>query len=217
MTDKRQGTRVLKSEEWQDARVGSDAGLKALADAVFSYRYEDLAGPATGINPPGQASDPTVDLDGGWSFAKNATNTLVIVVQFRHKWVEGTGFEVHLHWEQPAAGSVLWRLEWKWYNNGDLVPESWETRDVTTGVFPYSTGTLGQISTFGEIESVKATSELFCAVGGEVIEVNSALTDAPDLVNSDPLNQGWMVKVKTADISPLDGLMDAHAYNQMIG
>jgi glycine cleavage system H protein len=66
----------------------------------------------------------------------------------------------------------------------------------------------------GEIESVKATSPLYSAFNGEVVEVNSRLNDAPETVNDDPFGAGWMVKIKAADLSPLDGLMDAKAYEQ---
>jgi glycine cleavage system H protein len=69
---------------------------------------------------------------------------------------------------------------------------------------------------FGEIESVKATSGLFCAVSGEVIAVNEALADKPELVNSDPFGQGWMLKIKCTDLAPLGKLMDAAAYEKMI-
>lgn len=68
----------------------------------------------------------------------------------------------------------------------------------------------------GEIESVKAASELFTAVSGEVIEVNEALADAPELANQNPFGKGWMVKVRVSDLSPLDALMDAGAYEEMI-
>ena len=68
----------------------------------------------------------------------------------------------------------------------------------------------------GEIESVKATSELFTAVTGEVVAVNKALGDAPELVNNDPYGQGWMVKVRAADLSELDTLMDSAAYDAML-
>ena len=64
----------------------------------------------------------------------------------------------------------------------------------------------------GEIESVKATSELFSAVGGEIIEVNGSLVDAPELVNNEPYSGGWMIRIKAADLSPLEKLMNADAY-----
>lgn len=66
---------------------------------------------------------------------------------------------------------------------------------------------------FGEVESVKAASEMYTAVAGEIIEVNSGLEDAPEVVNADPFGAGWMIKVRAADVSALDGLMDAAAYD----
>ncbi len=68
----------------------------------------------------------------------------------------------------------------------------------------------------GEIESVKATSELYSAVSGEVTEVNQALSDAPELVNNDPYGQGWMVRIRASNPAELDALMDAAAYDQML-
>ncbi len=69
---------------------------------------------------------------------------------------------------------------------------------------------------FGEIESVKATSELYCAVTGEVTAVNKRLADEPGLVNSDPLGAAWMIKLKCADLAPLGKLLDGPAYDKMI-
>lgn len=65
---------------------------------------------------------------------------------------------------------------------------------------------------FGEIESVKAASELYCPVAGEIIEVNEALKDSPETVNADPYGSGWMVKIRLTDASGLADLMDADAY-----
>lgn len=69
---------------------------------------------------------------------------------------------------------------------------------------------------FGEIESVKASSDLYSAVGGTVTEINKQLAEHPELVNTDPFGQGWMVRLRCADRSPLDKLMDGAAYNKMI-
>jgi glycine cleavage system H protein len=69
----------------------------------------------------------------------------------------------------------------------------------------------------GEIESVKATSELFSAVGGKVIEVNTALADHPELVNEDAFGKGWMVRIEAADLAPLNSLLDANAYSAKLG
>ena len=76
-----------------------------------------------------------------------------------------------------------------------------------------STITAGQV--FGTIESVKAVSELFAPVSGEVVETNSSLKDRPDHVNSKP-HEMWMVKVKLAGTGELSSLMDAAAYEQLI-
>jgi len=76
-----------------------------------------------------------------------------------------------------------------------------------------STITAGQV--FGTIESVKAVSELFAPVTGEVVETNSSLKDRPDHVNSKP-HETWMVKVKLASTGEVSSLMDAAAYEQLI-
>jgi glycine cleavage system H protein len=65
---------------------------------------------------------------------------------------------------------------------------------------------------FGEVESVKATSPLYAAVNGEVIETNDKLNDAPETVNQDAFGAGWMIKIQAADLGPLNALMDAKAY-----
>ena len=65
---------------------------------------------------------------------------------------------------------------------------------------------------YGVVESVKAASDLFCPVSGEVTEVNEGLIDAPETVNEDPFGAAWMIKLTMADVSELDGLMDAAAY-----
>ena len=65
---------------------------------------------------------------------------------------------------------------------------------------------------FGTVESVKAVSELYMPIGGEVVAVNSALEEAPELVNTDPYGDGWMLSVKPADPGQIDALMDKAAY-----
>lgn len=68
---------------------------------------------------------------------------------------------------------------------------------------------------FGEIESVKATSELNTAVDGEIVEVNERLADEPGLVNSSPFDEGWMIRVRADRLDPLDALMSAAEYDRM--
>jgi len=69
---------------------------------------------------------------------------------------------------------------------------------------------------FGEVESVKATSELLSAVSGTVTEINTELADQPELINDDPFGKGWMVKIKADSLDPLESLMDAAAYEKSI-
>jgi glycine cleavage system H protein len=76
--------------------------------------------------------------------------------------------------------------------------------------------TLDKGETFGTVEAVKTVSDLFMPVGGEVTEVNQALADEPELVNKDPYEGGWMIKVKMGDASELDDLMDAKGYQKML-
>ena len=71
---------------------------------------------------------------------------------------------------------------------------------------------LDQGDSFGTIESVKAAADMHMPVGGTVTETNSALEDEPELANSDPYGKGWVIKIKIANASELDGLMDAKAY-----
>jgi len=75
---------------------------------------------------------------------------------------------------------------------------------------------LRQMEAFGVVESVKAVSDLYCPVGGEVVEVNSALEQNPELVNQDPYGRGWMIVVKVKNAKELDGLMTAQQYTAFL-
>lgn len=77
--------------------------------------------------------------------------------------------------------------------------------------------TVEKDAVFGTVEAVKTVSDLFMPVTGEVMELNAQLEGAPELVNKDPYNDGWMVKVKIADISQLSDLLSADAYKSLIG
>jgi glycine cleavage system H protein len=76
--------------------------------------------------------------------------------------------------------------------------------------------TLEQHGTFGVVESVKAVSDLYAPVAGEVIATNDALAGKPELVNDEPYEGGWMLRVRLADASQADALLDAAAYEQLI-
>lgn len=76
---------------------------------------------------------------------------------------------------------------------------------------------LGANAVFGTVEAVKTVSDLFLPVAGTVLEVNTALEGAPDLVNSDPYGDGWIIKLKVANAADVNGLMDAAAYEASLG
>jgi glycine cleavage system H protein len=92
-----------------------------------------------------------------------------------------------------------------------------ELGDVVFVELPEPGTSFGKMDTFGTIEAVKAVSDLFCPVAGEVVEVNSALDDDPSLVNNEPYGAGWMIKIKVDDQSDLKALMDAAAYAEHVG
>lgn len=92
-----------------------------------------------------------------------------------------------------------------------------ELGDVVYVELPSAGTKLGRHDVFGTIEAVKAVSELFSPLAGEVVEVNSRLDGEPALVNSDPYGAGWMIRLRPDDVSAVDSLMDASAYGAHIG
>jgi glycine cleavage system H protein len=92
-----------------------------------------------------------------------------------------------------------------------------ELGDIVYLESPETGATLKQFASFGVVESVKAVSDLFAPISGEVTEVNQALHDHPELLNSAPYTDGWIARVKPADPSELDSLLDAAAYAELTG
>jgi len=76
--------------------------------------------------------------------------------------------------------------------------------------------TLGKEEVFGSIEAVKTVSDMFMPVGGEIVEVNPALNDTPDLVNKDPYGKGWMVKIRITDPAELNELLSPEKYKAIL-
>ena len=76
---------------------------------------------------------------------------------------------------------------------------------------------IDQGEVFGTIEAVKTVSDLFMPVGGKILEFNEKLEDEPELVNSDPYGEGWMIKIQMQDTSEFDSLMDASSYQEIAG
>ena len=121
-------------------------------------------------------------------------------------------------WKTPAELQYAESDEW-FAVEGDI---------VTIGITDYAQDQLNDIvyvefkdpgdaveagGSFGEVESVKAASELYSVVAGEIVEVNYALEDEPEVVNADPYGAGWMVRIRAAGLTALDSLMDAAAYD----
>jgi glycine cleavage system H protein len=71
-------------------------------------------------------------------------------------------------------------------------------------------------STYGEVESVKAVSDVIAPLSGEVLEVNQAVVDAPETINEDPYDGGWLVRIRLADPAEVDSLLDVEAYKQVL-
>lgn len=114
----------------------------------------------------------------------------------------------------------------------EYVKESDEAGVYYVGITDYAQGELGDVvfvelpsagetfdahASFGTIEAVKAVSDLYSPVAGEVVEANGALDNDPALVNSDPYGEGWMIKLRVSDPASIDGLLTAAQYQQLIG
>lgn len=76
--------------------------------------------------------------------------------------------------------------------------------------------TLIKEEVFGTIEAVKTVSDLFMPVSGEILEVNPALDESPDIINKDPYKKGWMVKIKLSNLSEVDDLLSAEKYKELL-
>jgi glycine cleavage system H protein len=81
---------------------------------------------------------------------------------------------------------------------------------------PEPGATVTKDSSYGEVESVKAVSDLISPLSGEVVDVNQAVVDAPETVNEDPYGQGWLVRIRVSDPSEIDSLLDVEAYKQVL-
>jgi glycine cleavage system H protein len=87
--------------------------------------------------------------------------------------------------------------------------------DIVFVELPDAGRTIDQFAAFGVVESVKAVSDLFAPLSGEVVEANAALTGEPELVNKEPYGGGWMLRVKVVDSSQIDELLDADTYTAL--
>jgi glycine cleavage system H protein len=113
-----------------------------------------------------------------------------------HEWIRVEGDEAFIgitDFAQGQLGDIV-------FVDVDTVGETLEANEV-----------------FGSIEAVKTVSDAFIPVGGEILEFNEALNDAPDTVNKDPYGEGWMIKIKMTDPSQVDALLTAEQYAALVG
>jgi glycine cleavage system H protein len=98
---------------------------------------------------------------------------------------------------------------------------TWYAQDALGEVVYYDPPAVGDSiskdGSYGELESVKAVSDIIAPASGEVVAVNAAVTDRPEIVNEDPYGEGWLVRVKLSDPSELDDLLDEPAYREYLG
>ena len=92
-----------------------------------------------------------------------------------------------------------------------------ELGDVVYIELPEVGASFQKMDPFGNIEAVKAVSDLYCPVAGEVLDVNAGLDDDPAVVNSDPYGEGWIIKLRVNNPDQIAGLMDAAAYSSLLG
>jgi glycine cleavage system H protein len=119
----------------------------------------------------------------------------------------------------------------KYTEEHEYVRSADSENEIVVGITDYAQGELGDVvyvelpavgdsfermEVFGTIEAVKAVSDLYSPVSGEVVAVNEALEEDPALVNSDPYGEGWMVRLRVQDLSGLDELLDAEAYRAIV-
>src|SRR6056297_848408 len=123
-----------------------------------------------------------------------------------------------------VPGNLKYTKEHEWVKiEGDI---------ATVGITDFAQGELGDVvfveietqgetmdsgETLGTIEAVKTVSDIFMPVSGEITEVNEKLEEKPEIVNSDPYGEGWMVKIRMSDASEADNLMSADDYKDLIG
>ena len=121
---------------------------------------------------------------------------------------------------------LLYTSDHEWLRRDDASPD-----EATIGITDFAQDQLGDVvyldlpregtevaggDRFGEVESVKTVSDLYAPITGEVIATNGELEDQPELVNDSPYGEGWLIRVRIADESQLDGLLDADAYRAQL-
>jgi glycine cleavage system H protein len=111
--------------------------------------------------------------------------------------------------------------DWARIEDGEAVlGVTWYAQDALGELVHYEPpeagATVTKDSSYGEVESVKAVSDIIAPLSGEVLEVNQAIVDAPETVNEDPYGAGWLIRIRLTDPGESDDLLDAEAYQQLV-
>ena len=126
------------------------------------------------------------------------------------KFPDGLRYTEEHEYLEPTDENGVFRVGITDYAQGEL-------GDVVYVELPAVGESFEQRGTFGTIEAVKAVSDLYCPVAGEIVAVNESLDDDPSSVNSDPYGAGWMISLRVGDSGEVEALMDAAAYQALVG
>jgi glycine cleavage system H protein len=119
--------------------------------------------------------------------------------------------------------ALLYHREHDWVRIGDgeaTMGITWYAQDALGELVHFEApdvgATVAKDASYGEVESVKAVSDLIAPLSGEILEVNQKVVDAPETANDDPYGEGWLIRIRLANPSEADDLMDAAAYQQLL-
>ena len=125
--------------------------------------------------------------------------------------------------EESYPGDLKYHREHDWARvEGDAATlgVTWYAQDALGEIVhfepPEEGGSVARDESYGEVESVKAVSDLIAPLSGEVVEVNRAVVDAPETINDDPYGAGWLVKIRLSEPGEIDDLLDVEAYRQLL-
>ena len=152
---------------WDEIYTETSLGNRYVADHVAGLTWDDLRAPAAGLNPPGAVSDPDFDTTTGHAlFDDSATEALVVFFQFPHHYASGTQIRSHIHWIKEGTGTVVWQMQYKWYNVGAEWPGAYTSLN-TTSVSP----DYGEVSPAVDVHTISA----FAAIDGTGKTISSML------------------------------------------
>ena len=125
--------------------------------------------------------------------------------------------------DESYPGDLKYHAEHDWARiDGDTatIGITWYAQDALGEIVhfepPVEGSSVAKDESYGEVESVKAVSDLVSPLSGEVTEVNQAVVDEPEKINEDPYGDGWLIKVRLSDPSEVDGLLDVAAYKELL-